>query len=119
MFNYKKLAPLVVLFFAIFSSNSVSAAGWFNCNILAVFEIPESDDIESNEIQVNCSNKYKNTYEWLALDKRDWRNPEENRFTAMAMAAILSGRTFRVYMTDESCSFNACRKVNAWSLYDR
>jgi hypothetical protein len=88
------------------------AAGWYNCQPIASFEMNEG------QIQVQCSNNFISGVNFIGLLQSSYSDAAETRFFSAANAAILSGRRFRVYMTDTVCpGFSNCRLANSWSLY--
>jgi hypothetical protein len=90
--------------------DTAEAAGWYNCRIEALFEI-------DGQMQVSCTNEYSPGVKWIAINTSDFSSDQENRFWSTASSALLSGRRFRVHMTDTECGFAGCRLASAWSLY--
>jgi hypothetical protein len=67
---------------------------------------------------VECSNNYQTGVNWTAVQISSVTSDQANRFSSMASAATLSGRKFRVWMTDTVCPANSnCRIATSWSLY--
>jgi hypothetical protein len=92
-----------------------SAAAWFNCQAQSVFE---HDNTGTPLLMVSCANEYQTGVNWTAIQISSTTSQQQNRFTSMAQAAILSGRPFRVFMTDTTCPKNAnCRIASSWALY--
>lgn len=88
------------------------AAAWYNCTPVALFE-------HDGQLQVECSNDWAQVagVNWIAINLADYTTEEEQRFWSAASSALLSGRKFRVYMTDTDCGFADCRLATSWSLY--
>jgi hypothetical protein len=100
---------------------AAATPAWFDCYIGSIFEFSKDyhDTNTANSYQFNCGNLNQNGFAWMALDLDDPDNTVEkqNRFMAMAQAAILSKRIFRVYHTDATCPGLAnCNLVTAWAL---
>lgn len=85
-------------------------ATWHNCNIDGVWEMPTE-----GEFQVHCTNA-AGGIEWFALDLDDFSTAQEDRFMKMAMAAVLSGRIFRINYTSTSAVGGIGREINKWAL---
>jgi len=94
------------------ATEKVDAAAWYNCKPISVFEF-------SGELEVNCSNNYSGSINWIGATISSLTSTQQARFVSMAEAAILSGKTFRVFMTDTQCPVAGanCRIANSWSLY--
>jgi hypothetical protein len=88
------------------------AAGWFNCAPVAIFET-------TTQMQVSCSNTFTGGNNWTAINLSSYNDGQKARFVSMFTSALLSGRFFRVFMTDTNCSstFTNCKLANQWSLY--
>lgn len=88
------------------------AASWHNCQPTAVFET-------AGQFQVSCSNGWAQdpTVTWIAINLADYTADQENRFWSAATSSLLSGRQFRVYLTDTNCGFATCRLATSWSIY--
>lgn len=91
-------------------ADTAEAAGWYNCRIDALFEL-------DGQMQASCTNEYSPGVRWIAINTSDFSSDQENRFWSTATSALLSGRRFRVHMTDTNCGFAECRLASAWSLY--
>ena len=106
-----------------FTPGEAKAAGWFNCQIEAVYEFGPAHSGIANQIQVGCINAVTTgvNYVALRLDSGTFGVTDvakQNRFASMAQAAILGARKFRVYVTDTACpGASNCRLVTSWSLY--
>jgi hypothetical protein len=112
----KKLSNIATLGALAYAGLSLSpgeakAAGWFNCIPTAIFET-------TTQLQVSCSNNF-NGNTWTAINLSSYNDGQKARFLSMFTSALLSGRFFRVYMTDTNCSstFTTCKLANQWSLY--
>ena len=97
-------------------SPETASASWFNCDILAVW-----DDEDADQLFVNCGNSIGGA-SWFAIRLSDYNGYQENRFISMATAALLSGRHFRMNTTSTDCPGSIwngveCRLVNKWSVY--
>jgi hypothetical protein len=94
------------------SAGNAAAAGWYNCVPTSVFEY-------NGELEVSCSNNWTTGVNWVGLTISSATDMQEERFVQFATAAILSGKRFRVYMTDTACPVagSNCRLATSWSLY--
>src|SRR5262245_53067497 len=91
-----------------------SAAAWYNCQAQSVFEF---DNAGTPLLMMSCANDYQTGVNWTAIQISATTSQQQSRFTSMAQAAVLSGRPFRVFMTDTPCPKNSnCRIANSWSL---
>lgn len=104
------------------SVHSAHAAAWFNCLPTAVFEVGASHGPQSSELQVSCSNSYSGpsgAASWIALPQAGKTDALQARFISMATSALLSGKAFRVYMTDTVCPgfSSGCYVPDSWSIY--
>ncbi len=88
------------------------AAGWYNCKPVSVFE-------HDGQFQVSCSNAYDDdpTVTWVAINLTDYNTQQKARFWSAATSSLLSGRTFRVFITDTDCGFATCRLATSWSIF--
>lgn len=95
-----------------------AAAAWYNCQALDVFEFSNGGQ---PLLMVECSNSYSPGVNWTAVQLSGTgavSSSQAGRFAAMAQAAVLSGRKFRVFMTDMACPNNSnCMIASSWSLY--
>jgi hypothetical protein len=115
----KKILGSVTTAFLVVGVTSIpseaSAADWFNCQANDLFEY---DNSGTPLLMVECSNTYITGVNWTAIQLSSYSDAKAQRFTAMASAAILSQRPFRVFMTDSVCPNNSnCRLASAWAFY--
>jgi hypothetical protein len=116
----KKLAGIVLASALVFvalsgSAKKAQAAGWFNCQATDVQELSNNG---TPLLMVECSNNFATGVNATAIQVNTATAGQPARFTAMANAAVLAGRKFRVWMTDTVCTnYNNCRIATSWSLY--
>lgn len=118
--QFAKLLKMTVLSAGAYAGLSlapnVASAAWFNCDITAVYE-----DQDMDQLFVQCSNTVSG-HGWFAIRTADYDGYSENRFMQMASSALLSGRHFRVNHGTTDCtgsnwSAGQCYYVTAWSIY--
>jgi hypothetical protein len=118
MLSFSGLVGAVTLAGSSLVSSDATAAAWFNCQALSVFEVTAGG---TTQLEVECANEYQTGVNWVGVNisgTGSIGSSSAQRFTSMAQAAILSGRQFRAFMTDTACPGTPnCRIANAWSLY--
>lgn len=95
------------------------AAGWFDCVPTSVVKVNGPA-----QIQVTCSNSFTvlgTAYTNFAIAQTGTGAPsdsDQNRLLSMATSALLSGKKFRIFVTDAAChaAFTNCRLFDAWGL---
>jgi hypothetical protein len=116
-----KLARIILVSAIVFGAASamarkVGAAGPYSCQAMDVFEYSNSG---TPLLMVECSNLYTTGVNWTAIQITSSTSVQTqvNRFTTMAISAVLSGRKFKVWMTDTACPNNSnCRIASEWAL---
>jgi hypothetical protein len=85
---------------------------WWNCQPDMIFET-------AGELEVHCLNPFTTGLDWTAVNISSVGSAAAARFTSMAQAAILSGRRFRVFLTNNDCASapSNCKYATSWSLY--
>jgi hypothetical protein len=109
------ISALAVGFLSGMPRNAQAVEGWYNCQATSVSEVGSGTNAI---LMVNCSNSYATGVNATALRLNTAAVGQPSRFLAMADAAVLSGRKFRVWMTDTACpGYSNCRLATTWSLY--
>ncbi len=114
----------LVSFFTVLSIPfSTHATAWFSCQADEVMEF-------SDRIHVRCSNPLSISYRgtnsnvrYIAITKDD--TAKANRFTSVAPTSVISGRTFRVEIEENSeahnvagCRPSDCRTPTAFGIQE-
>jgi hypothetical protein len=85
---------------------------WWNCQADMIFET-------SGELQVHCTNPATTGLDWTAVNISNVGSSAASRFVSMAESAILSGRRFRVFLTNTDCASSTvnCKYSTSWSIF--
>ena len=118
LFSVASLFAVCSMFTVLAAPSEASASGWFNCKPTSVFEVVSGTPISEAMLEVSCTTAISPGVSWVGLQSANFSDGQKNRFVSMVTAAILSGKTFRVWASDNQCGNQSnCRYVTAWSFY--